>query len=351
MHCAILSGFTTIAVTTVLQSFNAYGGQIQNLAHNAAATAPLFRALGDTYGLFRNPTGTATSTAIMYLQTQTVIDRHVGGVFPLSCMAYRSWNLPVVPWLFPLGPFALESPHHPPRFGNPLAILGWLDLIPVEWGIIDSQCTADFRQETALQGAQAVAGWYAARGDSGYTKQRCDANPYTIIPYGSLAMNAISQGLVGTLPVNEVHFTYQQFPWDMSGLTPAGVVDVNPHLPVWLQDLRVFEPCTVMTYCWEDMNIYAPLLNVVHGNYNTIFTLNSSPIGPEFGRGYVLTPKVEAGAPVLHFAVPAGLNRAPGLQTSSIPPPGRPLLPAHIQDEVAPAQNAAGSLPQRPPTN
>lgn len=79
-----------------------------------------------------------------------------------------------------------------------MAINSFLYHIPSEWGIIDTLAKTNFKDETILQGPPPRVGWYARKGTNEYQAMR--QSDYQYVPYGLLALNAISQGSAGDLP-------------------------------------------------------------------------------------------------------------------------------------------------------
>ncbi|KAL7303053.1 hypothetical protein TKK_0004271 [Trichogramma kaykai] len=121
----------------------------------------------------------------------------IGASAPANFAAARDWNIPRVPYLLP-GPMALQSPHHPPRAGNPLCLLSLLDVVPAEWGIVDSEATCSFSRELLLQGEQV---WLAHRGTDKYRMRKMSEEEcFTYIDYGSLASNCIAQIVTDAVP-------------------------------------------------------------------------------------------------------------------------------------------------------
>lgn len=297
-------------MTTTLHSFSCYGEVLQRWATRNPNPAPnLFQLLANTYRLFVNVDNKPSTMPIVFLQAFTMMDRHIGGVPPPTVFAYRSWNLVEQNWDLP-GPFILNSPNHAPRLGNPLCILSWLDLLPAEWGVVDAGARVDFTKETSLQGVPNVAGWYAVNGDREFMSKRTDPNPYTLIAYGTLTINAISLGLRSALPPGPLPVEFQGFPWDRVGISPPTLVGPHPRPPVWMAAHFIFEPATVNTYDWDLEIILAPVLSAQAIGPVILLMLHSSNVFPAFGSGCVLIQKVPSNAPTLHFTPPGGCTVA-----------------------------------------
>ncbi|CAH0380778.1 unnamed protein product [Bemisia tabaci] len=231
LHTSILAGVDTIFFTTALQSFNVNGTVIQLAAMRSNLTPPLYLELANELALTTNVSGDVNDSPSLFVLVVNAIDRHIGGVLPLNTLATRSWNAPILAWGF-AGPFGLTSPHHPPRFGNPMCLTSWLDTFPVEWGLVDYHTTADLRHEVVIQGTPVVRGWYASGGSPDYRDVMLSTSPYSLKSYGALAMNIIAQALTNFLPPGQPAFSYQTFAWDRTGLTPAVIVPANPNPPI-----------------------------------------------------------------------------------------------------------------------
>lgn len=327
LHVAILAGFSSVFVTTVLASFNTYGTVIQQLAVNAAATPALFRQVADYYGFFRNASGTERDTASIFTQTSSMLDRHLGGMFPASVMAYRNYNLPVGGWGFLDGPFIIVTPHHPPRLGDPLSIFSWLELLPSEWGVIDAAASVDFRNETFVSGPPAVSGWYAEMGDPSYKAKCVGDSPYGIVPYGALAMNAISQAYINMLPAGAPPFTWLRHSWDQIGLAPPAQ-ELHPHPPVWVGgNHHHYEPCTVITYVWENEALYAPFLTRQMAGDQLIWTMANMECVIALGRGFEIAGRVTLEEGRMTFKPMPGLMKRSARPPPSQPPPGGNIVP------------------------
>ncbi|CAH0382695.1 unnamed protein product [Bemisia tabaci] len=128
----------------------------------------------------------------------------------------------------------------------------WLDLLPAEWGIVDSAAKVDFTKETTLQGVPNVAGWYAVNGDREYVAKRTDPNPYTLIAYGNLAINAISLGLRNALPAGPLPVTYEQYAWDMNTFD----WDLSSiYVPVTAEELAELSPTPAPEFTLEEEDL------------------------------------------------------------------------------------------------
>jgi hypothetical protein len=290
---AVLSGFLTICTTTVLHSFGMYGTVIQQIATASPDTSPEAFQIARVDGLFMNVDMQPYTSAVIYMHSFEMMLRHVGGTLPMNVACCRNWNMPRIPWGFAEGPFILTSPHHPPRLGNPLSILAWLDMLPCEWGISDSKVQADFKVETVQQGPIGARGWRAARGEPLYQEHSVGREAfYTCIPYGALAMNVISQALHSVLPPGPVAYSWEVRAWDTSGLTGVELTPVHPHPPVWMPEHWAFEPCTVITFDWATYRSYAPMLTEANSNLATIYILYSTPLTEGYSKGYMITADI-----------------------------------------------------------
>ncbi|QVT76731.1 Parp [Bemisia tabaci toti-like virus 1] len=343
-QAATFAGFVSIFTTTVLQSFNCYGTILQRWATNHPAPAPdLFNMLANTFRLFTNVDNKPATMSIIFMQAFTMLDRHIGGVPPPTVFAYRSWNLVERDWDLP-GPFILNSPNHAPRLGNPLSILSWLDLIPSEWGVVDSTATVDFTKEVAIQGVPNVAGWYATNGERLYIQKRIDPNPYTLIPYGALALNSISLGIRNALPPGPLPALYQQYPWDLIGVSPPTAIGPHPQPPIWMPAHFIFEPCTINTFEWDLGVLLAPVLTSAAVGPVVLLLLHSSNVFPSLGRGYLLVQKVPTNAPSLTFVPPGGCTVAVLPQTHVTAKPGDIVPPPIAVQTDKPVDNSRAQL-------
>ncbi|CAH0392370.1 unnamed protein product [Bemisia tabaci] len=298
-QAATFAGFVSVFTTTVLQSFNCYGSVIQRWATNHPGPAPnMFNLLADTFRLFTNVDNKPATMAILFMQAFTMLDRHIGGVPPPTVFAYRSWNLVEKDWDLP-GPFLLNTPHHAPRLGNPLSILSWLDLVPSEWGVVDSSATVDFTKEVAIQGIPNVAGWYAVNG----------------------------------------------------GVSPPNVIGPHPQPPIWMPAHFIFEPCTINTFDWDLEVVLAPILTSAAVGHVVLLMLHSSNVFPALGRGYLLVQKVPTNTPSLHFVPPGGCTVAVTPQTHVTAKPGDVVPPPLAVQTDKPVDNSRGQLEGLNPPN
>lgn len=348
LHTSVLACISSIFATTALHTFNDYGAVLQQYINAAAELPPLFTTSVDGWGYFRNMGGDPSTAATFYIQVMSLMDKHIGGCFPLSCMSYRGWNQLTQAWGFLEGPCDFNTPDHPPRFGNPLAIWAFLDVAPCEWGIIDSEASVDFRREVVITAALANRGWYSSNGEGSYQAKRLGEHPYCSIPYGSLAMSAIGQAYADSLPPGEPHFTYLSYIHDRTGYTPPAFIDPHPNPPVWMPGHHIFEPCTVNTYSWANDTIYAPILTQVNAGLNTLTAMWQVLCDSTRGRGYRMGDLKRYNIFATEVQPPPGMRQAlpPPPPQGSLP--GSALPPGTMQAQHPPPEQGQVYYPQGP---
>lgn len=311
-------------------------------------TPPLYLELANELALTTNVSGDVNDSPSLFILVFNAIDRHIGGVLPLTSLATRSWNAPILTWGFE-GPFGINSPHHPPRFGNPMSIMSWLDTFPIEWGPVDYHTTADLRNEVVIQGPPNTRGWYASGGTPDYREVMMSTSPYSLKPYGALAMTIISQALTGFLPQGQPVFSYQTFAWDRTGLTPALIVPANPNPPIWDGMRRCFEPCTVQSFDWLSNTAYAPVLQEVVVGPQTLEALGTSMLDNAIlFFGFAMALKVTHPAPPTTVVPLPGLKRRMGINfgpSISSDEPTPPPAKVALSDPPVPLQPSTGTNP------
>lgn len=89
--------------------------------------------------------------------------------------------------------------------------------------------------------------------------------------------------------------------WDRLGGTDSEIAAVHPHPPIWVEEYRIFEPCTIMMYCWEELLLYAPRLTGAGIPAAFSQNLRNGPMTPSQSRGFYFADLVTVctGAPHL----------------------------------------------------
>ncbi|KAL7300529.1 hypothetical protein TKK_0006527 [Trichogramma kaykai] len=332
---ALFIANNTFMITTALHTVQFTGTQIQQIAARDVDLSPRAWKMAVLEGLTKNVQASHNSKCLLYLFSHRHCVHMIGASAPANFAAARDWNIPRLPYLLP-GPMALQSPHHPPQAGNPMCLLSLLDVVPAEWGIVDSEATCSFSRELLLQDERV---WLAHRGTDKYrvrkmSKEEC----FTYIDYGSLASNCIAQIVTDAVP-GEPQMTWLAIQpdgqWEM--VMQAGV---NPHLPVWLPGQRCWEPCTFMNWDWDQELIYSP-------------RLTADALGPGFNLlravGYLMEERVEEenrpDPPVRPAFMVRGPILAPAPPLVSNPAPVQPANIANDNLVVLPGMGELGQVP------
>ncbi|KAL7303760.1 hypothetical protein TKK_0003890 [Trichogramma kaykai] len=248
---ALFIAAVTPMITTVLHTYNIGGLEVQQVAMRDVNTPRGLNAVCNDFRLFRNTMRTFETKACIYKITQRMVIFYIGGDIPLNFAAYRSWNLPDRDWPFSLAPFANNFPLHPPRFGNPLALLSVLCNLPSEWGVVDGEAQFQFHSDMQVQGPAIDRIWAAVYGTDENANAKASVNPYEYVAYGALAMNIIAQAFPPPLqPAGQPQFQYRAYAANASKDMSYQVI-AHPRPPVWDAAHRFFEPCTVMTFDWQ----------------------------------------------------------------------------------------------------
>ncbi|KAL7302214.1 hypothetical protein TKK_0004889 [Trichogramma kaykai] len=319
MLTASFAAEVTFFVTTALTTMNVIGRDVQRWAIRAANISPLLYAIAQQ-GFFANINNSITSRAGIYRMAFLLLRQYLGGSVPIHVASIRHWNRPLRQWPFAHGPFHIASPLHPPRLGNPMSLMGYLQDLPCEWGLVDDSAIADFSHETVQMGLGAQ--WDGAYGTAEYMEYRTSPFPCQNIAYGPLAMNVISQGLREYLPAGQPIFRYNRFRQAQEGSWNHVEVDDMPLNPLWLADYRCFEPCTLMTFIYDNLCIYSPRLRAADGNQRTVDVLSNAPLNVGFKYGFVLRIRQAGQANYFVFPVPDFLRALP-----PVPMPGLLAVP------------------------
>ncbi|KAL7305185.1 hypothetical protein TKK_0002578 [Trichogramma kaykai] len=238
-----------------------------------------------------------------------------------------------------------------PRFGNPLALLSILSNLPAEWGVVDGEAQFQFHSDMQVQGPANDRMWAAVYGSDEYVRAKASVNPFEYVAYGALAMNIIAQAFPPPLqPAGQPQFQFRAYAANMSQ-DMSYVVQAHPRPPVWDEDHRFFEPCTVLTYDWQTNQLFAPFLTEANAGAS-FFMMFGNPLHLYHPVGYQLAMVVlgNPGDNALRFPVPQMLRDQPAVVDirPDVPPPG-PAIPQANRVNEEPAVQA--NLPRADPPN
>lgn len=204
------------------------------------------------------------SQANPHALTEPAIMTQIKTLFPVFLGCSEPYQLyPGSDWLglFGASPacaiaFIGQPPQVPLRRGSPLCVDNWFLTRPMEWGISGSNTTLDIRKELMDVGAPLNRGWRAVRGSEVYTERAALACPIKVVIYGVQVLNAIN---------NDFRWPAEHPPqFSQAFWSPGGGVEWNPPVqmvqlaPVFNEDLHTYEPCTLMSYNYQDQTVLAP---------------------------------------------------------------------------------------------
>jgi hypothetical protein len=151
---------------------------------------------------------------------------------------------------------------------------------PIEWGVSSPNPKANIKAEVRRGGDVHTQGWYSECGSKEYSELVVSDYPIKIATYGNLALNVILQVRD---EVAQPHLSRQV------GICAPGArcVWITPQpIPMdqfaWIPDLRIIQPCTLMTYNYRDNVVYAPcylLSQLPFGYINILSGIQGQPIG------------------------------------------------------------------------
>lgn len=155
-----------------------------------------------------------------------------------------------------------------PTLVNPMIIDNWLDVRPIEWGIVGDRPIVNFQREIVVTGAVARRGWRGEMGSIKYSERATSQEPYKMVVYGAQAINVITQLLrrdAAHVPI----ISHQDCEWQPNRVEgPGAPAPVEWDAPVaypaadqpYTAIINSFQPCTIMSYDYATQTIRAPCL-------------------------------------------------------------------------------------------
>lgn len=345
--------------TTTLFNLNLTGGDLQIfLAHQNRNSYFSFN-LQEQGILCRNPavTNTPNNCPTYACAVGMFIKTYTGLIISPWLLSQRDWcgrndcgAQPANQWL------AQAFPTHTPRQGSLYSMLRWLSLYPPEWGITAGSPIVNLTGEWLIWDTPAgQQGWYIERGDMTYLNAAHEGGPFNIITYGQQALNMVFQLQPLPNPLNM--FQQRPVPCQVTGKwTPiAGVPMPYPQgrgAPIFNEQLRQIEPCSLLTYDWVTNVIMIPWIPIDYFPNGVSYWLSTldtmvTEIGITCG-GNVTTP-----LPAIRVAgLPAFSAAMRQLQIGADNPGNPPAAPAgapQANDNVADYQIDPNLAARQPP--
>lgn len=150
----------------------------------------------------------------------------------------------------------------PPRYSTLYGLTTYVTEYPYEWGCSERGAHFDITKEVVRTGPAAARGWRSVLGDHKYDQSLTQNSPFLLQMYGWQVLQCMcNRTLPAAQPpgITTMTNTWQQ------GVLPSQwtvVPAANQVLPVFNVDAHAFEPCSFMSYNWEDHIIYAPHLQL-----------------------------------------------------------------------------------------
>lgn len=154
--------------------------------------------------------------------------------------------------------FNQMQPNRPPYFCSPLSIDNWLLIRPMEWGISGPNTTLDIYKELVDVGSVANRGWRSVRGSTVYEERAASTLPVQMVVYGIQVLNAIlNDRRTPAVP----SLSFSQADWSPGHGVEWDRPQVLPHWQGhYIPGLFVMQPCTVMSYDYNEDRVLAPAL-------------------------------------------------------------------------------------------
>jgi len=242
-----------LLATTLLYSLSI---QTTNLIHWCSANAPEGGVNMVLQSGLVGPRAGAEGESIMYSVVKQAFERFFG--FRLEKRLYKRCL-----WLPPNGALPSAGDYYfplpsdddeAPRFCTCLCIDDFLLERPQEWAILGPQTAIDLRLDLCPVGAPHTRGVFSDRGDSTYNQRLSSNAPYLLVPYGVQLLNAIHQHFeLGDLTPQYRPAVFTGAGGGMFNMTP---VQYESHK--YIDDLFIYEPCTIWTFDWGDHTVRAP---------------------------------------------------------------------------------------------
>lgn len=217
-----------------------------------------------------DPGGTQNES-LVYTAFRSAFHNFLGYVTVSNCYPGYTWQGSMGGNANAVLSFSAQTAALPPRADSVLAIDDFLLSRPVEWCVLGPETEVDLKADLRYLGTGAKRGVYTHKGDATYRKYANNGDqPYLFIPYGLQVVNAIHQAQVrpaGAAQYNACGWDYgTESDWDAPEADEAAVYNV---------ELHIFEPCTRLTWDWQNVEVRAPCMNNDHFTTPQLDTLGT----------------------------------------------------------------------------
>jgi hypothetical protein len=227
-----------------------------------------------------------------------------------------------VPWLCDLGGIPQAAEHYapypgtiPPQLFTILCVDNFISIRLIEWGISGPNPKVDLYHETVIEAEGNRAGWFAYMGTSNYSQTAASGCPMKLDIYGVMALNIILQYIdVAQQPL----LSRNRVPW-----SPNGVVQWDAPVPIpgdqvdWVGPLRVIQPCTLMTFTYENRSIWAPAYTQPNIPFQMLTQLNMLRNTTIMTAGFGLR-SIKPTTSVFHLPASLTLSLIGGIQSTAV---------------------------------
>lgn len=268
MHLAIWFGSQVFtATTTALYNYNLTGANLQCVSTRQNINRWFNTTLLDGRVLRNSLSQGLAGYPALMLFVGVYFKQIYGAIISPWLFSTRAWacydSVPnqgnMLHWL------GAYSAGHTPRRGDLISSLRWTISMPKEWGLTGVGPKYDTSAEWILwDAAPNLRGWYAERGQPSYLQQANGSVPYALVDYGPTALSTMAM----LTPANQQLGVPQQRPvvcQDSTMILPPGPpagYPGNRGAPVWHAHLRVVQPCTMLSYDWQNNIIMVPWIPI-----------------------------------------------------------------------------------------
>lgn len=245
----------SVLATTILYDYNLTTAQLSAWGVQAPVLSPSAAAVIQRCS---EPAAPGKTEPPFFTRVKTLMPIFLGATVPHNFYVNSSWlgspgasdNAQVA--------YFQQAPNYPPRNGNPLSIDNWLLVRPMEWGVSGPHTTVDLTKELIDVGSANGRGWRSVRGSEFYGARVVSSFPVPIVTYGIQVLNAILNdfrwGRARPITFSTANWSPNHgCEWN----TPSGG---DGWQGSYMSDLHIMEPCTIMSYRYEDELVAAPAL-------------------------------------------------------------------------------------------
>lgn len=267
----IIFALVRACCTTVLYDYNITGlnihcweanlpmcGTFESLCRNA-----LF-AVADNY-INRNALIFTCTYDLIYNLTGSSLD--TGAQWRARWNRQRGINHEILPNRSPY----IYWMHVTPQAPQVMCVDGWLSKRPMEWGISKPSPKLFLAPLIVLENG-VVKGLYPRLGSSDYITRVNSNNPSLLVNYGNGVFNNALQGFWQNEQFPTIR--YQTAQWSHGSIASFEWPDVQP-VPSDHREymgLRIFKPCTILTFDHNTERVLAPMIMGTNNNENYLIT-------------------------------------------------------------------------------